>query len=148
MKLEKQQKFKFPTKNVEILPDKTSGIAILNNNMNTALQEATEDKLSAREKAKLAKFMEKTDDIEEIKTFISGLKNATKINEEWAGEELYSQLPQDVQAYLDEIDGPWVEYGISDDGTIFYSDDYDTYVWNTLDEFIADQRYNMQQNKL
>lgn len=111
------------------------------------LYEATQQKLSAQDKNKLAKFIEKTDDVEEIKTFFNGLKNKDKqnISEELEAGEMYDKLPRDIQIYLDEFDGPWIDYGENEDGEIFYSDMYDTYTWDTLEDFIRDMRYNINE---
>jgi hypothetical protein len=58
---------------------------------------------------------------------------------------IYNELPRWCQLYLDEFDGPWVSYGKLPSGTYFYSDDYDTYFFDDLDDFIEDQKYNLQQ---
>lgn len=140
-----KKKKKIPTLPYDIqpiIPDKVDGVAKFNelSSNDTGLSEA---KLSSKEKSKLAKFVQQTDDMDEIDTYIRGLKS--KSMQEDLNVDFYDRLPHDVQLYLDEFDGPWVDYGEDSDGEIYYSDEYDTYTWDTIDEFIADQRYNIRE---
>lgn len=143
METKKKRKFKLQP----FIPDEVAGVDKFNelNSAESNLTEATQNKLSSQDKDKLAKFVQKTDDMDEIETFIRGLK--TKAVREDLEEPInfYDKLPHDVQLYLDEFDGPWVDYGENSDGEIYYEDEYDTYTWATLDEFIADQRYNIKE---
>lgn len=129
----------------------------------TGLYESTQSKLDAKDKKKLADFVNKTDDIQEIETYINGLlsqKNESLLEYVEPTDELedefdkslhdcdrniYDELPRWCQLYLDEFDGPWVSYGRLPSGTYFYSDDYDTYFFDDVDDFIDDQRYNIIQ---
>lgn len=153
------------------IPDASAGVDTLNNNMNVsgeALGESTQNKLSEQEKDKLADFVEKTDDVEEIKTYINGLQHKnesvqnnviTSLNE-WvdATDELedelenhlidcdgniYNELPHWCQLYLNEFDGPWISYGKLPSGTYFYSDDYDTMFFVNQKDFLSDMKYNL-----
>ena len=129
----------------------------------TGLYESTQSKLDAKDKKKLADFVEKTDDINEVETYIKGLlssKNESlleyieptdEIEDEFdkslhdCDRNIYDELPRWCQLYLDEFDGPWISYGRLPSGTYFYSDDYDTYFFDDLDDFIEDQKYNIRQ---
>lgn len=143
MKLNDKQKLSVPKEFIEIMPDKTAGIEIFNTMSN--INESSSAKLSAQEKDDLSKFIEKSDDVEEIKTFIAGLKSRSVNEDVEESRSFYDKLPQDIQIYLDEFDGPWIDYGELLGGKIFYEDEYDTYTWNNIEEFISDMRYNIRQ---
>ena len=140
-----------------IIPDKVDGLNNLNTNMDVnmsscgelgeemKIDEATQNKLSTQDKDKLEKFIQDNDDVEEIKTFIAGLKSRSVNEDVEESRSFYDKLPQDIQIYLDEFDGPWIDYGELLGGKIFYEDEYDTYTWDNIEEFISDMRYNIRQ---
>ena len=129
------------------------------------LYESTQDKLSEQDKVKLADFVKKTDDVEEVETYMHGLLNKKKTDESLleyidsnvkleteldnnlksCDGNIYNKVPQWCKVYLDEFDAPWVHYGELPSGICFYSDDYDTIFLNDLDDFIKDQMFNLQE---
>ena len=159
-----------------IIPDKVDGLDNLNANMDVNMSscgglgeelkqvnESTQNKLSAQDKNKLEKFVQDNDDIDEIKTYLSGLLNKNESLKEWLedddeayeeyeenGEDcnynLDGKLPDDVQTYLDELtSGVWIEWGQLPSGICFFSDEGDVVFYSDLDDFVKDMRYNIEQ---
>ena len=159
-----------------IIPDKVDGLDNLNANMDVNMSscgglgeelkqvnESTQNKLSAQDKDKLEKFVQDNDDIDEIKTYLSGLLNKNESLKEWledddeayeeykeCGEDcnynLDGKLPDDVQTYLDELtSGVWIEWGQLPSGICYFSDEGDIVFYSDLDDFVKDMRYNIDQ---
>lgn len=121
-----------------------------------------ESALSSDDKDKLKKFVDKSEDADEIEIFMKGLMSKSKSLKEYlspnsdmedefnsfadeCNHNIYDELPEDVQIYLDELDGPWIAYGRLPSGICFYSDSYDITFFSDIEDFISDQRYNIEQ---
>lgn len=132
----------------------------------TGLFESTQNKLSARDKNKLADFVKNTDDVDEIETYLNGLlsKNESLLEyldidntdeldrelEQYADEcdrNIYDELPDWCKIYLDEFDGPWVHYGKLPSGVYFYTDTYDVTYFANIDDFLDDMRYGVKETQ-
>ena len=142
--MKKKKQITLPYNVQPVIPDKVAGVDKFNE-LNSGDANLSEAKLSSKDKDKLADFVQKTNDMDEIETFIAGLKTRSMHEDLTEDTNFYDKLPRDVQLYLDMFDGPWIDYGETPDGEIYYSDEYDTYTWKTIDEFIADQRYNIRE---
>lgn len=131
----------------------------------SSLYESTQNKLSNSDKDKLAEFVSKTDDVDEIQTYLTGLLNkksgaltewinsTSELDDEFdqyaqeCSGNIYKDLPKWCQLYLDEFDGPWVGYGKLPSGIYFFSDDYDTTYYANKADFLNDMKYNLQETQ-